>query len=92
MTSARPDRNLAAHTIKLRGARVVPGDDQIAAFDDVISYLIDKVDRRTLAEVSNRLAQLKKAPLNVVATLARHADRAVAGLLLENLPSCPTQY
>ncbi|HEY6257390.1 MAG TPA: DUF2336 domain-containing protein [Xanthobacteraceae bacterium] len=58
-------------------------DDQVAVFDDVISRLMDKIDRRTLAELSNKLAQLKKAPVNVVGALARHADMAVAGPLLE---------
>lgn len=58
-------------------------DDQVAVFDDVISRLIDKMDRRGLAELSNRLAELRRAPVNVVATLARHTDIAIAGPLLE---------
>jgi uncharacterized protein (DUF2336 family) len=64
-------------------------DDQIAVFDDVISHLIDKIDRRTLAELSNRLARLKKAPINVVATLARHTDMTVAGPMLEKSAVVP---
>jgi uncharacterized protein (DUF2336 family) len=58
-------------------------DDQVAVFDDVIIRLLDNMDRRTLAELSKRLAELKRAPLNVVATLARNADLAIAGPLLE---------
>jgi uncharacterized protein (DUF2336 family) len=58
-------------------------DDQVAVFDDVIGRLLDKMDRRGLAELSSRLAELKRAPVNVVATLARHTDIAIAGPLLE---------
>jgi uncharacterized protein (DUF2336 family) len=58
-------------------------DDQVAVFDDVISRLIEKSDRRTLIELSNRLAQVKNAPCRVVGTLARHADILIAGPLLE---------
>ena len=58
-------------------------DDQVAVFDDVMCRLIDKADRRTLAELSSRLAQIKNAPVRVVATLARNLDIAIAGPLLE---------
>jgi uncharacterized protein (DUF2336 family) len=57
--------------------------DQVAVFDDVISRLIEKVDRRLLVELSSRLAPVKNAPINVVGTLARHADIQIAGPLLE---------
>jgi uncharacterized protein (DUF2336 family) len=58
-------------------------DDQVAVFDDVISHLIEKTDRRMLVELSNRLAQVKNAPVKVIGTLARHADMLIAGPLLE---------
>jgi uncharacterized protein (DUF2336 family) len=58
-------------------------DDQIAVFDDVISRLLDNTDRRALADLSKRLAELERAPANVVATLARHSDISVAGPVLE---------
>jgi uncharacterized protein (DUF2336 family) len=58
-------------------------DDQVAVFDDVIGHLIAKADRRLLVELSNRLAQAENAPINVVGTLARHADMLIAGPLLE---------
>jgi uncharacterized protein (DUF2336 family) len=58
-------------------------DDQVEVFDDVMCRLIDKADRRTLAELSNRLAQVQNAPVRVVATLARNLDITVAGPLLE---------
>jgi uncharacterized protein (DUF2336 family) len=59
-------------------------DDQVAVFDDVICHLIEKIDRRMLAELSNRLARVENAPLKVVGTLARHADMLIAGPLLES--------
>jgi uncharacterized protein (DUF2336 family) len=58
-------------------------DDQVAVFDDVISRLIEKIDRRMLVELSNRLAQVENAPIKVVGTLARQTDMLVAGPLLE---------
>jgi uncharacterized protein (DUF2336 family) len=58
-------------------------DDQVAVFDDVISHLIEKIDRRMLVELSNKIAPLKKPPVKVVGTLARHHDMQVAGPLLE---------
>jgi len=57
--------------------------DQVAVFDDVICHLIEKIDRRMLVELSNRLAQVKNAPVKVIGTLARHIDMLVAGPLLE---------
>jgi uncharacterized protein (DUF2336 family) len=57
--------------------------DQVAVFDDVISHLIEKIDRRILIELSNRLAPVENAPIRVVGTLARHADMLIAGPLLE---------
>jgi uncharacterized protein (DUF2336 family) len=58
-------------------------DDQVAVFDDVIVRLLDKADRRTLAETSKRLADVKNAPAKVVGTLARHSDMTIAGPVLE---------
>ena len=58
-------------------------DDQVAVFDDVISRLIENIDRRVLIELSNRLAHVKNAPIKVVSTLARHGDVLIAGPFLE---------
>jgi uncharacterized protein (DUF2336 family) len=58
-------------------------EEQVAVFDDVMSRLIEKSDRRTLAELSNRLAPVSNAPIKVVGTLARHLDMLIAGPLLE---------
>lgn len=64
-------------------------DDQVAVFDDVIIRLLDNSDRRALVELSHKLAELKRAPVNVVAALARHADILVAGPLLEKSTVVP---
>jgi uncharacterized protein (DUF2336 family) len=58
-------------------------DDQVAVFDDVISHLIEKADRKVLVELSNQLAQIKNAPARVVGALARNPDVAIAGPLIE---------
>jgi uncharacterized protein (DUF2336 family) len=58
-------------------------EDQVAVFDDVISRLIEKADRKVLVELSNRLAQVKNAPVQVVGALARNLDIAIAGPLIE---------
>jgi uncharacterized protein (DUF2336 family) len=57
--------------------------EQVAVFDDVISHLIEKIDRRMLVELSTRLAPVKNAPVKVIGVLARHADILVSGPLLE---------
>jgi uncharacterized protein (DUF2336 family) len=57
--------------------------EQVAVFDDVISHLIEKIDRRLLVELSTRLAPVKNAPVKVIGVLARHADILVSGPLLE---------
>ena len=58
-------------------------EDQVAVFDDVMSRLIEKVDRKTLIELASRLSEVSNPPVNVVRTLARHADMLVAGPLIE---------
>jgi uncharacterized protein (DUF2336 family) len=58
-------------------------EDQVGVFDDVISRLLEKVDRKVLIELAGRLAEIDNAPANVVRTLARHSDIQVAGPLIE---------
>jgi uncharacterized protein (DUF2336 family) len=60
--------------------------EQVAVFDDVIGRLIDKLERRSLIELSNRLAQVDNAPVNVIGTLARSADLLIAGPILKTSP------
>ena len=51
---------------------------QIDVFDEVISHLIKRIEGKALAELSGRLAPVRNAPIEVVRTLARHDDIAVA--------------
>ncbi|MFN3348402.1 DUF2336 domain-containing protein [Pseudorhodoplanes sp.] len=66
-------------------------DEQIDIFDDVISHLMRRVENRNLAELSQRLAPVVNAPNNVVQTLARNDEIAIAGPVLTfsaRLTSC----
>ncbi len=57
-------------------------DQQIDVFDDVLSHLIKRIEGRALAELSQRLAPVNNAPLEVVRQLARDDDIAVAAPIL----------
>ena len=57
-------------------------DQQIDVFDDVLSHLIKRIEGRALAELSQRLAPVNNAPVEVVRQLARDDDIAVAAPIL----------
>jgi uncharacterized protein (DUF2336 family) len=63
--------------------------EQIALFDEVMGRLIKKMDRARLAELSGALAGVNHAPARVLASLARHADPAVNGPVLERAKALP---
>jgi uncharacterized protein (DUF2336 family) len=63
--------------------------DQIALFDTVMSLLLPGVDRHTLAQLSDRLADLIKPPAKVLASLASHPDPDVCGPVLERSKALP---
>jgi uncharacterized protein (DUF2336 family) len=56
---------------------------EIEIFDDVMMRLIEKIEDRILAELSQRLASIENSPVNVVHRLARHDQIEVAGPILE---------
>ncbi|MBS0533317.1 MAG: DUF2336 domain-containing protein [Proteobacteria bacterium] len=58
-------------------------DDQIAIFDDVITRLIEKMDPRSLGELSARLANVANPPRGVVAQLSGSDNIAISGPALE---------
>jgi uncharacterized protein (DUF2336 family) len=58
-------------------------DDHLAVFDEVMIRLIEKAERPALIELSDRLAPLDKAPVNVVRRLSRDDSIAVSGPFLE---------
>lgn len=58
-------------------------EDQIAIFDDVITRLIEKMDPRSLGELSARLAEVANPPKSVVAHLSGSDNIAISGPALE---------
>ena len=58
-------------------------DHQIAIFGDIMSRLIENAETPALVELSARLARLDRVPMNVITSLARNDDMAVAGAILE---------
>ncbi len=72
----------------VRGAEFYTGD-QVAIFDEVMSRLIRNMDRAPLAELSNTLAPVDNAPINVLRSLARHGDAAIHGPILERAKALP---
>jgi uncharacterized protein (DUF2336 family) len=57
-------------------------DQQIEVFDDVLGYLIQRIEGKALAQLSERLAPVANAPIDVVRRLARDDDIAVAKPIL----------
>jgi uncharacterized protein (DUF2336 family) len=63
--------------------------DQVALFDTVMSLLLPGVDRLTLAQLSDRLADVANPPMKILASLASHADADVSGPVLERSKALP---
>lgn len=63
--------------------------EQIALFDEVMTRLIKKMDRTGLIELSGALASVDRAPAKVLASLARNADAAICGPVLEGARALP---
>jgi uncharacterized protein (DUF2336 family) len=59
-------------------------DEQIALFDDVLERLLDRIEIKTLHELSKRLAPIASAPPETVRRLAYHDDSSVAAPILAN--------
>jgi uncharacterized protein (DUF2336 family) len=59
-------------------------DYQIAIFGDIMGRMIENVETPALIELSVRLAPLSRVPMNVITSLARHDNMAVAGPILES--------
>jgi uncharacterized protein (DUF2336 family) len=56
--------------------------EQIDVFDEVIGHIVKRMEARALAELSERLAPIEKAPIGVIRSLARDEEIAVAGPVL----------
>ena len=55
---------------------------QIGLFDDVLSHLIKRIETKALVELSEHLAPVDNAPMEVIRRLARDDEIAVAGPVL----------
>jgi uncharacterized protein (DUF2336 family) len=61
-------------------------EEQICLFDDVLTHLIERIESKALGELSNQLAPVETAPIEVIRRLAGHNDIAVAGPVLTHSP------
>jgi uncharacterized protein (DUF2336 family) len=61
-------------------------DDHVALFDEVFARLIDDIETRARAQLSERLAPVGNAPPKLVRRLARDDDISVAAPMLEHSP------
>lgn len=59
-------------------------EEQIGVFDNVLVQLIERIETRTLAEISERLAHVTNAPIDLTLNLARHSEIGIAGPILTN--------
>ncbi len=57
-------------------------DDHVAVFDQLMSRLIDRIERQALVELSGKLAPVGRAPANVIGLLSNNDDIDVAGPVL----------
>jgi uncharacterized protein (DUF2336 family) len=57
-------------------------EDHVRLFDDVLTRLIDEIDAKARAELSERLAPVRNAPVVVIQRLARNDDIAIASPVL----------
>lgn len=59
-------------------------EEQINVFDDVLVQLIERIETRTLVEISERLAPVANAPIDLTLNLARHSEIGIARPILTN--------
>lgn len=61
-------------------------DQHVALFDDVMCYLVEKIERDALIRLSVKLAPVENAPKRTVHRLASDEDIAVSGPVIEQSP------
>jgi uncharacterized protein (DUF2336 family) len=61
-------------------------DEHVNLFDDVFGLLIEEIEIKARAELSNHLAPVSNAPVKVLRTLANDDDISVAGPVLKLAP------
>jgi uncharacterized protein (DUF2336 family) len=57
-------------------------EQQIDVFDDVMCRLVERIEKKALSELSQRLAPIGNSPIDVIQRLARDDDVAVAAPVL----------
>src|SRR4051812_46350200 len=57
-------------------------EEQVAVFDDVLIHLIQRIETKALVQLSDCLAPVDNAPIEVVRSLSRHDEITVAGPLI----------
>ena len=58
-------------------------DDHVAVFEELMSRLIQRIERQALVELSGKLASVDRAPVSVIGRLSYDDDIDVAGPILE---------
>ena len=89
LASATPEKResaLSRITDLFVGSADNYSEDQVSVFDDVIARLADTIEKKARAKLSNRLARVANAPINVVRSLAADDDIAVAEPVLLHSP------
>jgi uncharacterized protein (DUF2336 family) len=61
-------------------------EDQVRLFEDVLGFLIERIDTRARAELSTRLALVDQAPIRVIRRLAVDDELVVAEPVLTGSP------
>jgi uncharacterized protein (DUF2336 family) len=59
-------------------------EEQVGVFDVVLVQLIERIETRTLAEISERLAPVPNAPVDLTLNLAHHSEIGIARPVLTN--------
>src|SRR5262245_61428065 len=61
-------------------------EDQVLLFENVLGFLVHRIETRTRAELSTRLALIDNAPIGIVRRLAMDDDIIVAQPVLAGSP------
>ena len=61
-------------------------NESISVFDDLMSRLIERIERQALIELSNKLAPVERPPQNVIGQLSQHDDIEIAEPVLRQSP------
>jgi uncharacterized protein (DUF2336 family) len=61
-------------------------NESISVFDDLMSRLIERIERQALVELSNKLAPVERPPRNVIGRLSQDDDIEIAEPVLRQSP------